>query len=354
MPMDSATVAAPSHLAALLPSLAAGAAAGARLAHDRRLSPLWDALADAPGLTLASAHRPGPGRQHELMLETDAGTAVLAIATSDDAALSLAADACANPRMRALVVDALFADVVARLAARALPGARVVALSHITTPAVPAGGWCALRRDGRELMRIAVQSLAPGVIDALHGARSAPAAPTAWREQLHLAASVVVAERRLPIALLRSLELGDVLVFPGAGATLDGAAAALCLRSGAGRPYGAPGYIEANAFTLLEGLCMMDTDTLPELLPPAAADSLGELEVPLRFEIETVAITVAELEAIEPGYVIEFGTPVAQARLRLVSCGMVIGEADLIAVGNHLGARITHLVPRHESQRQPG
>ena len=98
----------------------------------------------------------------------------------------------------------------------------------------------------------------------------------------------------------------------------------------------------------------MDQDTLPPAATASTADSLGELELPLRFEIETVSIALADLEAIEPGYVIEFDTPVSQARLRLVSCGLVIGEADLIAVGNRLGARITHLVPRHESEQQRG
>lgn len=99
---------------------------------------------------------------------------------------------------------------------------------------------------------------------------------------------------------------------------------------------------------------MTDDDDALALEPRADAGALDELELPVHFELETVSIPLAELEAVEPGYVIEFGTPAAQARLRLVSCGVVIGEADLVAVGGRLGACITHLVPRHEPDQQRG
>ena len=94
---------------------------------------------------------------------------------------------------------------------------------------------------------------------------------------------------------------------------------------------------------------MMDDD--PALLADSGADtdSLGDLELPVRFELETVSMPLAELEAVEPGYVIEFAMPVEQARLRLVSCGQVIGYADLVAISGRLGARITRLVARDDA-----
>ena len=90
-----------------------------------------------------------------------------------------------------------------------------------------------------------------------------------------------------------------------------------------------------------------DQDLLAE--PGTEADAIGELELPVRFEIETVSVPLAELEAIEPGYVIELAVPAAEARLRLVSCGQVIGHAELVAVGTRLGARITRMVARDDA-----
>jgi type III secretion protein Q len=63
-----------------------------------------------------------------------------------------------------------------------------------------------------------------------------------------------------------------------------------------------------------------------------------------------VPIALSELAAIEPGYVVQLATPVAQARLRLVACGQVIGHAEMVAVGDHLGARIIRMVARDESE----
>ena len=79
-------------------------------------------------------------------------------------------------------------------------------------------------------------------------------------------------------------------------------------------------------------------------------NSLGELDIPLRFELETVAVPLADLEAIQPGYVIELSTPLEMAQLRLVAYGQVIGHAELVVVGDKLGARITRLVTRDEPQ----
>jgi type III secretion protein Q len=79
-------------------------------------------------------------------------------------------------------------------------------------------------------------------------------------------------------------------------------------------------------------------------------DTLRELDIPVRFEIETIAVPLAELEAIEPGYVIELATPVDSAAIRLTAYGQTIGHAQLVAVGDRLGARITRMVTRDEQQ----
>ena len=94
---------------------------------------------------------------------------------------------------------------------------------------------------------------------------------------------------------------------------------------------------------------MDDDDAALPVESGVEPDTLGELELPVRFELETVSVLLADLEAIEPGYVIEFAMPVAEARLRLVSCGHIIGYADLVSVSGRLGARITRLVARDDA-----
>jgi type III secretion protein Q len=116
-----------------------------------------------------------------------------------------------------------------------------------------------------------------------------------------------------------------------------------------GRGLTITGRIEGQSF-IAEGVPRMTDDT--QDIDPGTddpADALGELELPVRFEIETVSVPLSELEAIEPGYVIELAMPVADARLRLVSCGQVIGHAELVAVGDRLGARITRMVVRDDA-----
>jgi len=343
--MDHAPAAVTSHLAALLPTLDAAAAAGTRLAHDRRLAPLWAALEASGGLAVAPVAGPGPGALHDLMIECDAGTFALALATADDAALSMIADAHLEASLRALAVGALFEPVLARLQGLALPGARIVALGALARASAPPHGWFALRREGRELCRLAVQQLPARVADAFARLRE-PLPAGAWRARLALPAAVVLGERRLRVDTLRSLERGDVLLF---ATTLADAPARLRVAGLA-----APGRLGERAITLSGGLRIMDDTTAPTADHEATAAALDALELPVHFELETVGIPLADLEAIEAGYVIELGTPAAEARLRLVSCGVVIGEADLVAIGGRLGARITNLVPRHDADQQRG
>ena len=66
----------------------------------------------------------------------------------------------------------------------------------------------------------------------------------------------------------------------------------------------------------------------------------------LLFEVDTAAVPLSQLESLGQGYVIELAAPLASAPVRLVACGRVIGLAELVAVGDRLGARITHLAPR--------
>jgi type III secretion protein Q len=75
----------------------------------------------------------------------------------------------------------------------------------------------------------------------------------------------------------------------------------------------------------------------------AGAAPIGELELPVQFEIDTVALPLAQVSALRPGYVIELQAPVRDARIRLVTHGQTIGYGELVALGEHLGIRILRM-----------
>jgi type III secretion protein Q len=65
--------------------------------------------------------------------------------------------------------------------------------------------------------------------------------------------------------------------------------------------------------------------------------------------VETVSVPLSDLESIQPGYVIELTAPLEGAAIRLVAFGQTIGYAELVTVGDKLGARIIKMVARDES-----
>ncbi|MCX4161452.1 MULTISPECIES: type III secretion system cytoplasmic ring protein SctQ [Paraburkholderia] len=76
---------------------------------------------------------------------------------------------------------------------------------------------------------------------------------------------------------------------------------------------------------------------------PGAAGVLDALEVHASFELERRTLTLAQLKAMQPGFVIELDQPLNQSVIRILANGMQVGTGHLIAVGNKLGVRISAL-----------
>lgn len=341
-PIDVAASFAPA--GPLLPTLSSAAAAGSRLLHDSRLAPLWRSLMPADGtadaLQLIAAADSGGAPCFTVALDCDAGRFEADIAT-DDAAVAIAGATDTDDALRSLAALALLGEPVRRLAATVLPGLRVLT---VTSQSNPSGGWCAVRQGGEELTRIVFRALPEGVQVSLASAAGASRCSAAFRSKLCVAARVNIAQRTCHLKTLRTLNAGDVLILPIEAASLEGVAAALTLEAGSGRRLVAHGQVRDGCFTILGDLTMMNDDLALEVDTEAAPNVLDDLELAVHFELETVGMPLSDLEAIQPGYVIEFAMPLAQARLRLVACGHVIGHADLVAVADRLGARITRLV----------
>lgn len=89
----------------------------------------------------------------------------------------------------------------------------------------------------------------------------------------------------------------------------------------------------------------------PVTLAQTPPFDIGELDLPVQFEIDTLALPLSQLAALRRGYVIELDTPVADARIKLVAHGQTIGHGELVSVGEHLGIRITGMAYASDSDR---
>ncbi|CAE6721285.1 hypothetical protein R69746_01590 [Paraburkholderia aspalathi] len=196
-------------------------------------------------------------------------------------------------------------------------------------------------------------------------ASSEPTPETAF--DLTVPGSLILGVKRLPVDTLHALEPGDVLLraaFPSLDATLLDASndpSSPHARPRAVAAWGTPGLTRVCAAVELDGqsLVIVKEPNMSEELDPASADAglaiddpadpirIGELELPVQFEIDTVALPLAQLSALGPGYVLELPVPVADAQLRLVAHGQTIGYGELVTVGEHLGIRIIRMAHRH-------
>jgi len=340
--------------ASMLPAVSPTAAQGSRLLHDARLGHFWGALHGGDGLRWETATGPGPARRYEATLESELGSVQIALASDDDALAAVAAVNAGTP-LQSLALGVLFERPLARLGRLGLPRPRIARLVPAAAAATAHECWAVLRRGDLELCRVAFHSLPEKVCEALLGARAPAGGPGPLSLSLRVPGAIAVGEHRLPIAVLRSLGRGDVMLLglPCTAASLEGAFGTLRV-GGRARGVRAEGRLDTTSFILLGDPFMTDHD--PDRIPDddLPASALDALEVAVHFELETVSISLADLESIEPGYVIELATPASRARLRLVSCGVVIGEADLVAVAGQLGARITNLVAHHDADQQRG
>jgi type III secretion protein Q len=91
----------------------------------------------------------------------------------------------------------------------------------------------------------------------------------------------------------------------------------------------------------------MSHETQDHDTPSASGDEpidIGELNLPVKFELDTVQMPVVQLSALRPGYVVELPVPIIDARIRLTSYGQTIGTGELVTVGDQLGVRVLQMM----------
>lgn len=171
---------------------------------------------------------------------------------------------------------------------------------------------------------------------------------------------LVLGARRLPVRTLHALAPGDVLLRSLASSlsSLVGDAANTAkAKATAVAAWGTPGLVRMHVPVTIDGLKLLvmkeptmtdevdptrTGETLPSDQPDDGID-IGELDLPVQFEVDTIALPLSQLCALRPGYVLELQTPVADAQLKLVAHGQTIGFGELVTVGDHLGVRILRM-----------
>jgi type III secretion protein Q len=122
--------------------------------------------------------------------------------------------------------------------------------------------------------------------------------------------------------------------------------------------WGAPGLTRVHAQVKIDGRTFsitqdpymtedIDTSCSDEALTADTRDeaiNVGELELPIQLEVDTIALPLSDIYALRAGYVLELPSPAQAAQVKLVTHGRTIGYAELVSVGEHLGVRILRMV----------
>jgi type III secretion protein Q len=172
--------------------------------------------------------------------------------------------------------------------------------------------------------------------------------------RLPAALTVAFGRRRMAMKLLRTLAAGDVLVLP-LGAMPGGGIERGLLVSGArgASRLGLACRVHGTQLTIQGDDWMSEHNTMnaeaaPATLPPGSADPLAEIEVELHLELQVISTPIGELANMRTGYVLELPMAAQDASVDLVVGGQLFGRAQLVCVGDKLGARIIEL--RHDTE----
>ncbi|WP_337690220.1 type III secretion system cytoplasmic ring protein SctQ [Mycetohabitans sp. B46] len=178
-----------------------------------------------------------------------------------------------------------------------------------------------------------------------------------WLTYVRLPGRLIVGFRTLTISALDRIAAGDV-VLRAAWSDVSTLVTQDATPIHATAAWGTPGLLRIHAkveisgrqFTILQDPYMTDdVDTSPgnETLTSDTRDeviNVGELELPIQLEIDTIALPLSEIYALRAGYVLELTNPVESVQVKLVAHGRTIGYAELVSVGDHLGVRILRMV----------
>ncbi|NTX20468.1 type III secretion system cytoplasmic ring protein SctQ [Burkholderia cepacia] len=274
----------------------------------------------------------------------------------------------ADLTLRNAVANVLCGPLLECLATLGLTRVQVVAVRRGAWPGANPGDVSVALSLARHGRRHDVVARLPGrCVEWLDACLSRTARPARFDAALRLPGSLVLGTKLLSVDALQSLRGGDILL-----RALDASLDAAWLQTMHDAPddahhhvalasWGTAGLVHCRVavalhdrtITLLKEPVMTES-TEPGVLEPGHdtgehAVEVGELELPVQFVADTVALTIDELSSLAPGYVIELPTAITALTLKLVAHGQVIGHGELVGIGEHVGIRILRMAHEHGS-----
>jgi type III secretion protein Q len=325
-------------LAETLPRLTLEAAAARRIGFDARLpAMLRDWLGDE-SVHIGAAQPAANALLAEV--EVRSGVFTVALEPHETVAWSLLDDLLrANKPGAADLACPVATELLQREAARRgvdARGVRVRRMVHEAMASEPAPVPM-IEVAGLRLWLTAIDSqFGLALLEALQNHETPP--KRRWRD-LAPRGVLYLQERCMSRSLLASLGAGDWVIVGQRRLQAQWCA-------GAGASHGARATLDydENRITVDTPLSRINGElTMSEPQVIAIDHQLGELSLPIRFEIDTTSLTLDELETLAPGYVIALNSPLREAAVRISCGGVFIGSGQLIAVGEHLGVRIERL-----------
>jgi type III secretion protein Q len=350
--MSGSSVTAFLPLADLLPKVGGRVSAASRLLHNRQLRSGWRRALG--GLDFAPlAGRPADAVQR-VSVQTQHGVAAAYFSAPDFPSVDVAASHAASvpAALQQLAAEALMQPLLEALRSVGLADVAVIGLAPVEGrfDEVPAAGWVRVLRDGEPVASFICIELPDAAMREIAQQLQPPGFASRMARALALRGHVTLATRAVRRSVLGSLLPGDVLLLASGGVE-QRVDCSVSFGARGARRWSAAASVDETSLTIQGAGRMVDDDDDLESQADDASAAAGDspphdIEVPVRFEIDTVPLPLAEIEAMSSGYVIELAVPLSAAQIKLVACGRVIGVADLVAVGDRLGARITHMVTR--------
>lgn len=327
MPAHAPADTASDSLAGRLQPVSADEARLARTVFDRRFTRWIDqVLASSGSRVQASESAAGVSAR----LTCRHGELVLSAPPAAWPALELAAG-LPDAALARDVADAMLAEHIAELVPW-LPG---LALRELRRR--PARNAALELRCGD--LRVGLASIDSGVAQQLgHQIRQAVPADLSPLRGLRLPTRLAVFTRVLALGDLQSLAHGDVLVC--AGKPAGGLTCQLFIGMGTFMQATAEIAMDSRTAMLAEPPALSHQH---ENASPLESGSIGSLEVPISFEIDSARVSLDELASFDAGSVITLAAPLRDAPVRLVCFGQTVGHGRLVAVGDCLGVRIERI-----------
>lgn len=152
--------------------------------------------------------------------------------------------------------------------------------------------------------------------------------------------SLCIGESDIPIGRLSDLGRGDVILI--ARPFLDGAGA-IQLRALSDRAaFSINARLDGSQLILSSSPIAMTTDSPPAEQPDDASVPLDQIPVRLSFDVGTKTLTLAELQALQPGSTFALDRP-PNEYLTIRANGAPIGTGHLVDIDGRLGVAVTSL-----------